>query len=667
MNMRLVLVASLLIGSAANGHAQRPTTGDPEADLLCIQILNAKTPEEYEGIISAKMSALFRAHSEAEAELHQATAAEERAFKVFAATENARSKADVELSGLLTGRPTLNELVAEKDKARAELARIKELEHAYEEAKAALAPYATITPGSRQNKQELSRLQQEVSMREQVLRAVNKPEVEGRLQAVMAEHDRKRDRMVLLRAIIDVLEIDEKAAKRKYAAEQRKVEETKAEIATLRLRGTAAMRCVEAKRPEFGLAGRKGDSQLDQTLDTLDRSIGEAEGLAKSLAGRCAALDGSLNAMRTEAANIAAEADSLAARAGASPSASGQRLAAVADARTAAAMIARLRANTKQVSDGACRNSQAIVKNPGDPASRPALVEAQRLRSEAESNVGQLAVQLEAIRTAYATAQRGGTAAPAPASPADLAALKSRLAELDRKRVVFNSTVDEIAALQRKLDTVTAALQEARKGVPTERVAKLLARIEAIDRKCYYRAVTLNPDAVVARAATKIKSVETAPPGSAAQPAQPAVTGDPAAEIEALFNTARADAEGAATEATNAVRCEAAARNAMNNPAGNAPPPVSPPAAPPPTGGDMLLVWGGVWQDAFGATITIGNTTGGAFPISYRLHESWAGTCNLEAGQPRVAHCQGQGGLKMGSSGNRVGVLSNFRAPEACM
>ena len=599
---RAALFALLAALAGVDAGAQQPTTGNRQVDLVCLEIFELKSVADIRRYDNSKHKPAEREAIAAENALSElrnnpaTTAAIRKAEADKARAKQRRIDADVELSGLLMGYPRVEDYEAERTKLQAELRNIRELEKQYEDAKQNLSVYGKSSIGDRQAQVEVLRLQKEVKALRTTIDKADESGVQDRLNKTTEERAKKQGRIVVLRESLPGLNASEQAAERALERAQRPLAEAQAEAYASRQLAEAMRRCLSERHAQLDPGQADALKRLDEVLASLERSMLQIEEKAKGVLARCPTLDGIAKAAQSEAAELDRAADRLVARARTqqASAADAQRHAAAAtkalnDARAAAATIASARTHATQAAQVACRGSEAIKAKPADPDMRLTLVEVQRNRAQAEQDVTITAGALDTIRAAFGAARTNAVPPAASGLANDIAALRVKGSALESRRTEFNGAIAETAAVRSALTQVAGILYPFYRNLTTQsggleqlrevRIKNLNGRLEAIDTKCMDHAATLSGslDGVVQAAAAKLGAAET----SVAQTAMPAGAPDYAAQIEAVFANARAEAELVAAEAVKAVRCEAAARTAM---AGPAPPPSPPPttaAAPP--------------------------------------------------------------------------------------
>ena len=312
------------------------------------------------------------------------------------------------------------------------------------------------------------------------------------------------------------------------------------------------------------------------------------------MAALCAPILAEIEAIERDAAALGRDADALAAKA-ATPQARvsaayqqryNKAVQAERDARSAAAAISTAKSHATRAANDACQVSDAIIKNLADPAARARITDVQRSRAEAEQDVMQTAAALDRIRAAHAAV----IAANSLQTPLTLEfhGLKTRAGNLKRRRDAIVEKASELGDFNTAITLVVAQLASYNRQATAEtknapphaararatRIAALLDRANKIDRTCVsrIRPTTLTMDAARNGADAKITNAASAIFDKTGVLAEPPNIGP---EIERIFNAARTEAEAVAAEAVKAVRCEAAARNALANPpaCAGAPPP----------------------------------------------------------------------------------------------
>jgi hypothetical protein len=576
-----VAATSPLAQQQTPAHTPPLTSGDPVVDAVCKLAIEAKTVEETKKLWRDHSTKHAWSITEAEQKLAEARRKVNETESTLKADEKAAADAKAKLSSLLTSRPTAEEHAAERAKAQKEIREIRELDSKYQDAKADLDVFAKATPGSRQNKEELARRQHEVRTRKRILDMADENAVQERLKQATDGYNEKTAGIVTLRAAIAGLDQNEATSRRALERARTAVTQAGTHLAAMRAREQGVQLCIRVRSAQLDPENGPRLRQLDELLDRIERRIAELETRAPQLASQCAPIVAEIEALQREAAGLGRDADALAAKAAAPQAGAAdyqrrfnQASQAERDARSAAAAISSARTHAAKAAQNACTGSEAITKNLADPGARTRLIDVQRSRTEAEQDVAQTAAALDRIRAAHASVVAAGPL-QTPLTR-ELAGLKSRAAELKRRRDAAAMKATDPADFSMAVEAIVTLLRQHQSNAKSEfshtiaerlrefRISELLGRAERIERSCGPRArnAALEMDRLNRDAIAKVDNVTSAV-GNTGVLADPPSFGP---EIERTFNAARTEAEAVAAEATKAVRCEATARNALANP-----------------------------------------------------------------------------------------------------
>lgn len=581
--MVAIALAGLAFGAATAGTptpvaAQGPTTGDPVADKLCLDILslgsmNDLTRFHLSSRYKETKEARWAAESAYRAAREKYEASLDRVMKELKKANDQLTASEVELSSLLTSYPRLEDFPREREKLEAELRQIAELERLYEDAKQRLAIFGKGTIGDQQTARTKAEAEREVQTRALIVQRANKPEVIDRLKRMTAAQVEKQSRHDGLRQTIAAQKLEVRRLESNRDAFSRPLDQAKADWAAASLRDETMNRCIAQRRVELDPKLSREAKWIDDKLDQSEKAIAAIE--ASPLLPRCAAFDATAKSILGAANQLGAQADALAGRARGQNAATPQRQSesankALADARAAAARLTSLRGDSSRAQKAACGASQRIVANPSDPASAAALVEAQRNWAQADSNARVAAGILAEIRAAQAAGRASSTPSATTDLTSEVNALKGKGADLENQRSAFNGAAAEVAALNRRITNVQGDVfqlesnaQIARESIEAMRelrIAGLARRLRAIGPACIGAAGLAGTlDGPVAAAIAKVKAAESAVFVKTTISGPPEVTG----QIGAILTSATADAEAMESDALIARRCEAAARTAL--------------------------------------------------------------------------------------------------------
>jgi hypothetical protein len=267
-----------------------------------------------------------------------------------------------------------------------------------------------------------------------------------------------------------------------------------------------------------------------------------------------------------------------------------------ADADAALGEVSAIRGQAEQAALAACERAQTIVSDPTAPDAQAKLAEARAKRAEAEQAVARTGNALNTIRTSHALAQSAATAAAAaPDLAGELAALKARLGTLNtvpaalrakggESTAALNAAVALEKSVQSAADEWNKALAPfivetgGQKKLPEklrDAVMNYQPRYEkatatsytAKEEKSCAPAFESAAAAIEGKLATATATLGVVEAEIKSMGAPPAPT-DHAAEIGAIFNTARAAGDAIAAVATRAVTCVAVADAQIRNQAG---------------------------------------------------------------------------------------------------
>ena len=496
------------------------------------------------------------------------------------------------------------------------------------------------------------------------------------------------------RAFIEKLTHDEEVAHRAYdqaEAESKRADEESSRVWT---KSWDLERCRVTRLAQFNPKDAAAIASVEAAATKHQRDIAELEKLARQAPSICPPAAAAIAGVEKSASNLEAALRKLAADAKAQESRQPVTAPINPDVANAARAISSLSKHAAEAALGACEASKAILAAPHDPSAVASLGEALRYRSTAEADVTMAANFLNVIRAAHAAAAPPGSPA-APAAPA--AAAGGLTAQLDALRARSAAELGAAAAVKSMLSlqtfaqSVTTAENAAKAsaaevkrvvdaakdaGLPemwfrtlwSQRFLELATRHEAALKgvSCAFALLAKLERAAQGMAATH-KALKDAEAAVASAQAKSGAATNPRAEIEAIFNAARSDADIVAVEAVTAIGCAAAAQTAMAAPPAAAPPPAAaappatPPVAPPPAAGpsgemekdfgDRNADFSGKWVDHHDQfwTFTITKGKGSRFPIaaqsvhrgSANFDNKWSGTCIRT--EVNKAVCEGRG------------------------
>jgi len=324
---------------------------------------------------------------------------------------------------------------------------------------------------------------------------------------------------------------------------------------------------------------------MQRYLDTIERIIASAERKLKATEALCAQMPEAIRRLKGWAAAIHKQASDAAALTPVDPALVQQHdqtiLNAIAGANNAAAEVAQTRARATKAAADACAAAQVVERDPRGADAPGRLVEAQRLRAVAENEVVRATIELQRIRAAYAAAMLmsaqldGGANQPADvvtAIGANLKNLKLWQANIEGKLTSPTPWKADTERAGQALDAIRHQPKLREFALRhRERVEKLRERhqalVEAPDCLTRFTTDIVGAAADIGAAEAQYNAIPTALKAAPMKPAQSP------SSIEAIYNAARGVADGTASEATNAVRCVAAATNAFTNPPAVKPPP----------------------------------------------------------------------------------------------
>jgi hypothetical protein len=560
------LVAAANAGAQTNAPPPKITTGDLELDKACLEIFAAPDADALSRVYQFQYPRLAGTASRAEQAVRELHAAPElgRAEAALKAGERAAAEAKAKLSNILTSVPSADQHARNRDDAQRELNDLADIERRHTQAESDLKSPSVNTAERKLKEQERDALKQRIER-------TDKRGILQRLRAAERGYEEKTQGVEALRKQIAALEKLEAAARVPVATLKRRIAEAEAEATLASARQAGFEKCALQRRYQIDPDLIAKLKRLDELLESLGRGIAGVEARAAPLKQPCAGFDAEIAALRTMALEIGRSADALTVKArtqpGSAADAQRQAATAIADARIAAAAVTTARAHAAQVAQVACQASKAVVDKPTDPKASALLDAARDNRTAAEADVAKASAALNQIRALHAGLQAGPTRA---ALGGELAGLKGRLAALRGQHATLAKTASDAAAVFRDssqiADRLYSLAQSAKNEDSLERERKpqidaLVVRVlAAVKLAC----PSNSSDAVkalavlVAAAAAKVGAAETAVSSAGAPPA----ASNAGTQIEAIFTAARTDADGVAAEATKAVGCDVAARQA---------------------------------------------------------------------------------------------------------
>lgn len=447
------------------------------------------------------------------------------------------------------------------------------------------------------SRQELGDTNKEIADLEEkiAVAGTRKAEAEQTLAAAERAVERRRDPN---KHLPEVTALEKKAdqAQQAFSEEAKRLEGIQKRFQAAQKQQDEIRACFDqrskqlAPLPDPKLTSPPGASQeVEEWRRLVESELKTYESLVSQQDARCRQAEGLIGKVMADADKLSADANALAGRSvpGASApvanAAVGQK--AVADANAAAQTVGQSRSRAQQLMQVACNAAGQVRAAPRHSNAPAYLVEAQRNRALAEHEMTLTSNALQLIRNAYA-------AAPAAAAPAagNTASLQSELDGVNARLKTVRSQQANLYALMsgRAYQNIDNAMLRSSKsiGLLSNRTDLALAIKEyhAAASARWNAAQTMN-NACRSGVANRLAHLESRLKATAgkAQQVQNAIAASGSGAgtaapnykqaIEGIFNNARATAEGTAKDATQAVRCEAEARNAMTVAAKSPPPP----------------------------------------------------------------------------------------------
>lgn len=590
---------SLLLLAAAHAQHQGPPakSADPAIEAACDDIKKVKHRDDLNKAVAPHQSKVNLALAQAMQKVASAEDEAKKAAAALSAAQKAVTDLEVRISNVHQEARTAAGYDAKRKEAQRKIEAINNLAQRHRDAQQA-ADDAKLGRGQPDQVKALQDAADALKTQSDAANLTLKDEQDdfdywdglykGTTTGDPVAMNRQRDGLIVART---------NAAKAHDAARE-KVATARRDQSRVRDRQKELTRCVTERTAELDPTLGPQIAYVDGLLKRIAERLAEFEKKAPQMAAGCPPILKDVEALERDLAALGRDAVALAAKA-ATPwtgLADYQRRYAQAtkaqlDARRAEVAISNAKTHAVNAARDACQISDAIVRNPRDPAVRTRIADVQRHRADAEQDVAQTAAAIEQIRAALVSSQAAGSQ-QTPLTQ-ELAGLKRRADVLKARRDALGEKATPFSGFSTAVNQLLDRLEKAEASanasgttpnayrVRATRIADLLNRARKIDKTCVsgIHRTFVDLDNVRKEVDEDIYKAQVAISNTGVLPDPPNIT----AEIERILNKARTEHEQIRAEATNAVRCEEAARNAINNPGATPAPPPPPPGPGPAT------------------------------------------------------------------------------------